>query len=151
MKLQTETFIWAKFDNDISTFFVNHTDQKFLLFQSLQRYMHSYSSPHSNWTSPWLNWKTVFVQLLTGSSMSAKFDNDKRPFFVDKPDQKIFLIQILIGYTNSYSGPHSIIKSPWLDWKTLFVKLHSDNFLSSKLDNMSTFFVDNWDHEFLLF
>ena len=33
MKLHTEVFIGAKFDNDMSTIFLDNPDQKFIVFQ----------------------------------------------------------------------------------------------------------------------
>ena len=148
MKLHTDTLLSAKFDNDMSTFFVDNPDQKFALFQHLLGCIHFYSSPHFIWTSTWLDWKTLLklVKLRTETFISAKFDNDMSTFFVDNTDQKCLLLQNLLGCLHSYSSPHSIWTSPWLDWKTLFVKLLTDTHLSAKSDNhMSTFFVDNPD------
>ena len=65
MKLNTDTFIGAKFDNDTSTFFVGNPEQFFFLFQNLIGRINSYSSNHFIWTSPWLDWKTFFLKLLT--------------------------------------------------------------------------------------
>ena len=62
-------------------------------------------------------------------------------FFVDNADQKSPVFQNLLVCIHSYSSPQSIWTSRWLDWKTLFVKLQTDNILSAKFDNdMSTFF-----------
>ena len=73
-------------------------------------------------------------------------------FNLDNPDQIFVLLQNLLWCIHSFSCPHSIWTSPWLDWKTLFVKLHTDTLLNAKFDNdMSTFFVDNPDQKFLLF
>ena len=146
MKLLTDTLLSAKFDNNMSTFFVDKPDQKFLLFRFLIWCLHSYSSPHFIWTRPRLHWKTIFLKLHTPTLLSAKFDNEMSTFFVDNPDEKILLLQNLLGCLHSYSSPHSIWTSPWLDWKTLFLKLHTDTLLSAKFDNdMSTFFVYNPD------
>ena len=140
----------AKFDNDKSPFFVDKTDQNFFLFQSLLGCIHSWCSPRFNWTSSWLDWKTLFVKLLTENFIGANFDNDISTFFVDYTDQKFLSLQSLLGCKISYSRPHSIWWSPWLDWKTLLVKLHNDTFLSAKFDNdMSSFFVDNPKKHFL--
>ena len=43
MKLPTEIFLRAKLDNDMSTFFVDNSDQKFLLFQNLGAYKDAYT------------------------------------------------------------------------------------------------------------
>ena len=152
VKLHTDAVLSAKFDNDISTFFVDNTDQKMFLFQHLLGCIHSYSSPHSIWTSPWLGWKTLFVKLHTDTLLSAKFYNDMSAFFVDNPDQKFLWFQHLLGCIHSYSSPHSIWTRPWLGWKTLFVKLHTDTLLSAKFDNdISPFFKDNPDQKCFLF
>ena len=116
VKLHTESFMSAKFDNDKSPFFVDKTDQNFFLFQSLLGCIHSWCSPRFNWTSSWLDWKTLFVKLLTENFIGANFDNDISTFFVDYTDQKFLLLQSLLGCKISYSRPHSIWWSPWLDW-----------------------------------
>ena len=121
-------------------FILDNPDQIFVLLQNLLWCIHSFSCPHSIWTNPWLDWKTLFVKLHTDTLLNAKFDNDMSTFFVDNPDQKFLLLQNLLGCIHFYSCPHSIWTSPWLDWKTLFVKLHTDTPLSAKLDiDMSTF------------
>ena len=151
MKLHTETFIGAKFDNDISNIFVDKPDRKFLLLQNLQGWIHSYSSPHFIWTSPWLDWKTLIVKLHTETFIGAKIDNDLSNVFVDIPDQSFLLLQNLLGWIHSYSSPHFIWTIPWLDWKTLIVKLHTETFIGAKIDNdMSNIFVDNPDQKHLL-
>ena len=151
VKLHTETFISAKFDNDMSTFFVDNHDQTIFLFQNLLGSIHSYSSPHFVWTSSWLDWKSLFLKLHTDTFLSAKFDNDMSTVFVDNPDQKFFLFQKLLGCIHSYSSPHFIWTNSWLDWRKLFVKLHTKTFIRAKFDSdMSTFFVDNPDQKILL-
>ena len=152
MKLHTETFIGAKFDNDMdmSTFFVDKPDQKYFLLQHLLGWINSYSCPHFIGRSPWQDWKTLFVKLHTETFIGAKLDNDMdmSTFFGDNPDQKFLLCQHQLGWIHSYSigwihsyfSPQSIWTSPSLDWQTLFVKLHTDTPLSAKFDNdMSTF------------
>ena len=136
----------------MSTFFVNNPDQKLLLFQNLLGCLHSYSSTHFIWRSLWLDWKTLFVKLHTETFIGSKFDNDLSNFFSDNPDQQLLLLQHLLACTHSYSSPHFIWTSPWLELKTLFVKRHTDSLLSAKFDNViSTFFLDNPDQKFLLF
>ena len=70
-------------------------------------------------------------------------------FFVDNPDRKFLLFRNLLGRVHSYSSPHFTWPSSWPDWRTLFVKLHTDTFLSAKFENdMSEFFVVNTDNFF---
>ena len=152
VKLHTDTFLSVKFDNDLSTFFVDKPDKKFLMFKNLQGWIHSQHNPHFIWTSPWLDWRTFFVKLHTDTFFSSEFDNDISSFFVDKPDQKFLRFNNLLDCIHSHSSPHFIWTSHGLDWRTHFVKLHTDTFLSAQFDNdMSTLFVDDLDQKFLLF
>ena len=128
MKLHTEVFMSAKFDNEMNTFLVSNSDQNFLLVQNALECIHSYSSSHCTWTNFWLDWKTLFVKLHTETIMSAKLDNDMSTSFIDHPDQKIFLFHKLQWCIHAYSSPISIWASFWLDWRTPFMKLHSETF-----------------------
>ena len=174
----------AKFDNEMSQFFVYNPDRKLLLIQKLQRYIHFYSSPHSIsksawldwkkpfreaayrdcywaqnltmthsfWTSHWHDWKTLFVRQHIETFMSAKFDNDMSHLFAYKQDQRFLLIQNLQECIHSYSSPHSIWRSPWIDRKTPFKNLHTEIFIGANFDNdISTFYVDKADQKFFLF
>ena len=81
--------------------------------------------------------------------MSAKFDNDMSTFLVGNSDQNLLLLQSLLECIHSYSSSYSNWTSSWLDWKKLFVKLHTDTFMSDKFDNdMSTFFVNIPDEKY---
>ena len=152
MKLHTDTFLSAKFDNDMRTFFVANPDQKFLLIQNLLLSIHSYSSPHFIWTNSWLDWRILFVKLHTETFISANFDNDMSTFFVDNHDQTIFLFQNLPVCIHSYASAHFIWTSSWLDWKTVFVKLHRDTFWAQNLTTTWVhFLVDKPNQKILLF
>ena len=96
VELHSDTFLSAKFDNNLSTFFVDKPDQKFILLQNLLGCIHSYSSPHFINKIFWLDWKTLFV-LHSHTFLSAKLDNDMSTFFVDNPDQKVSPFQSLLG------------------------------------------------------
>ena len=151
LKLHTDTFLSAKFDNDMSTVFVDNPDQKFFLFQKLLGCIHSYSSPHFIWTNSWLDWRILFVKLHTETFVRAKFDNDMSTFFVDNPDQKFVSDSKLLASMHYYSIPHFIWKSSWLDWKTLFVKLHIDTFFERKSwQRHENFFRRQPEQKFLL-
>ena len=141
-----------KFDNDISEFFVSNSDKKVFLFQYLLESVHSYTSLHFIWTIARLDWWNNFVKLHSDTFLSTKSDSDMNTFFIANPGQKFFLFQNLLGWVHSYSSPLFIWTSSWLNWRTLFVKLHTDTFLSAKLDNnMSEFFVSNSDKKIFLF
>ena len=147
MKLHTDTFLSAKFEDDKIIFFLGKQVQKLLLFQNLFGCIHPYSSPHFVRTNSWLDWKTIFIKLQTDTFLSAKIGQRLEQYIsVDNPDQIFFLFQNLVGCIHSYSCPHIKWTSSWLDWETLFVKLHTATFSSAKFDNdMCTFSVDNPD------
>ena len=147
------TLFWAQ---SLTTtwilYFVNKPDQKFLLFQNLIRLAHSYSSPHFIWTSSWLDWKVLFMILHTDNFWTQKLTTTWVFVFVNNPDQKLILFQFLLRSVNSYTIPFFNWTSSWLYWRTLFVLLHTDTFLSAKFENdMSEFFVDNTDNFFFFF
>ena len=58
-----EYFLSSKFDNVLSTFFVNDLYQILSLFQNLLGLWHSYLGPQSIWTCPWQDWKSLFIKL----------------------------------------------------------------------------------------
>ena len=94
----------------------------------------------------------LFVKLHTEAFKNAKFDNDLDVFYVDNPDQQFFLFWNPLGCIQFYSSLHFTWASSWLDWKTLFVKQHTDTYMSAKFDNeMSTLFVDNPDKKLIYF
>ena len=120
-------FLSGKFDNVVSTFFVNHLDQKLSLIQNLLGLWHSYIEPQLIWTSPWLYWKWLFMKLHKHSFWAWNWQLSKY-FFVNHLDQKLSLIQNLLGLRHSYIDPQFIWTSPWPYWKWLFMKLQKHSF-----------------------
>ena len=59
-----EYFLSSKFDNVLSTFFVDDLYQILSLFQNLIGLWHSYLGHQPIWTSPWQDWKSFFMKLL---------------------------------------------------------------------------------------
>ena len=116
-------FLRVKFDNVVSTFFGNHRDQNLSLIQNLLGLWHSYIEPQFNWTSPWPYWKWLFLKLHKHRFLSVKFDNVVSTFFGNHLDQKLALIQNLLGLWHSCIEPQFIWTSPWPYWKWLFMKL----------------------------
>ena len=112
-------FLSVKFDNVVSTFFVNQLDQKLSLIQNLLGLWHSYIEPQLIWTSPWLYWKWLFMKLHKHSFWAWNWQLSKY-FFVNHLDQKLSLIQNLLELRHSYIDPQFIWTSPWLYWKWLF-------------------------------
>ena len=87
IKLRTDTFLSAKIGQRLEHFIsVDNPDQILLLFQNLVGCFHSYSCPHINWTSSWLDWETHFLNRHTETFIGAKFYSDMSTFFVDKQD-----------------------------------------------------------------
>ena len=62
-KTAQEYFLKSKFDNVLSTFFVDDLYQILSLFQNLLGLWHSYLEPQSIWTSPWQEWESLFMKL----------------------------------------------------------------------------------------
>ena len=58
-----EYFLSSKFDNVLSTFFVDDLYQILSLFQNLLGLWHSYLGPQPIWTSLWIDWKSPFMKL----------------------------------------------------------------------------------------
>ena len=58
-----EYFLSSKFDIVLSTFFVDDLYQILSMFQNLLGLWHSYIGPQPIWTSPWRDWKSLFMKL----------------------------------------------------------------------------------------
>ena len=58
-----QEFLSSKFDNVLSTFFVEEIYQILPLFQNLLGLWHSYLGPQPIWTCPWQDWKFFFMKL----------------------------------------------------------------------------------------
>ena len=80
-----ERKIWQRHEY----FLLVKQDQNFLMFQNQLRCINSYSSPQFIWTSPWPDWKALFVELPSDTFLCAKFDNDMSIFFEDSSDRKL--------------------------------------------------------------
>ena len=55
-------FLSSKYDNVLSTFFVDDLYQILSLFQSLLGLWHSYLAAQPIWTNPWQDWKSIFLK-----------------------------------------------------------------------------------------
>ena len=58
-----EYFLSSKFDNVLSTFFVDDLCQKLSLFQKLLGLWHYFIGPQPIWTRPQSEWKSLFMKL----------------------------------------------------------------------------------------
>ena len=121
-------FLSVKFDNVVSTFFVNHLDQKLSLIQNLLGLWHSYIEPQYPLNKSLTILKMTFYEIAQAQFLSVKFDNVVSTFFVNHLDQKLSLIQNLLGLWHSYKEPQFIWTSPWPYWKWLFMKLRKHSF-----------------------
>ena len=87
-----EYFLSSKFDNVLSTFFVDHLDGKLALFQNLQRLSQSYAGPHFIWESPSPDWMSLFMKLLKSILMFEHKIWRIKCFFRRPPRRKIISV-----------------------------------------------------------
>ena len=142
----------SKFNNVSTTFFVEQLGQKIIRYHTLFQCWHSSLDPQINWTSPWLDWKTIYVETLNRCFQSSKFNNVSTTFFVEQLGQKIIRYHTLFQCWHSSLDPQTNWISPWRDWKTIYVETLNRCFQSSKFNNVSTiFFVDQLSQKFIRF
>ena len=84
--------------------------------------------------------KMTFYEIAEALFLSVKFDNIVSTFFGNQLDQKLSLIQNLLGLWHSYIEPQFIWTSPWPYWKWLFTKLRKHSFWAWKLTTYKYFF-----------
>ena len=148
--MSRDTFLSSESDNHLSSFFVEQTDQNFLLFLNLLWEIHTYNSPQFSRISSRLDWKTLFVKLIRENFFSSNSGNHPSTFFRGSTKSNFLLFWNLLGGIHSSASPQSSRTSARLDWKTIFVKLSQDSFLSSESDNhLSTCFVEQPNQKFL--
>ena len=146
-----EYFLSSKFDNVLSTFFVDDLYQILSLFQNLIGLWHSYLGPQPIWTSPWQDWKSFFMKLHR-SVFELEIWQRVKYFFRRRP---------ISNYT-SVSEPTRIMTLPLRTsthlnksltrLKITFLETAREYFLSSKFDNvLSTFFVEDLYQKLPLF
>ena len=89
-------FLSVKFNNVVSTFFVNHLDQKLSHSEPtrVMTLLHR-TSIHLNKSLTIL--KMTFYEIAQAQFLSVKFNNVVSTFFVNHLDQKLSLIQNLLG------------------------------------------------------
>ena len=111
----------------LSTFFLHDLYQILSRFQNLLELWHSYLGPQPIWTSPWQDWKLLFMKLHKSIFELEIWQRDST-FFVDDLYKILSLFQNLLGLWQTYLEPQPIWTSPWQDWKLLFMKLHKSIF-----------------------
>ena len=111
-----EYFLSSKFDNVLSTFFVDHLDGKLALFHNLIGLSHSLVDPHFIWKSPSLDWISLFVKLHKSISIFERKIWQNRCFFRRPPRWKIV--------SNSEPTRNvTILRRPSFQLKKLFTRL----------------------------
>ena len=138
-----EYFLSSKFDNVLSTFFVDHLYSMLSLLQNLLRLWHSYLGPQSIWTSPWLDWKSLFMKLHK-SIFELEIWQRVKYFFRRSPIFDIISASEPTRIMTLLLGPSIHLNKSLTILKVTFHETAQEYFLSSKFDNvLSTFFVDH--------
>ena len=130
------TFLWkctsTVFESEIwqrSTYFFRKPPRSKIITHSeptrVMTLLHR-TSIHSNKSLTIL--KMTFYEIAQAQFLSVKFDNVVGTFFVNHLDQKLSLIQNLLGLWHSHIEPQFIWTSPWPHWKWFFMKLRKHSF-----------------------
>ena len=138
-----EYFLSSKFDNVFGTFFVDDLYQILSLFQNLLGIWHSYLGPQTIWTSPWQDWKSLFMKL---TRVFFELENWQRVKYFFRR----WRISNIISFSESTRIMALLLRtSTHLNNSLTRLKITSHEtaqecFLSSKFDNvLGTFFVDD--------
>ena len=147
-----ECFFSSKFDNVLSTFFVDHLDGKLALFQNLQSLSQYYAGPHFIWETPSPDWMSLFMKMLKSILIFEHKIWRIKSFFRRPPRWKIISVSKPTGIITVLRR-HSIqLEKSFTRLKIAFQETAQEYFLSSKFDNvLSTFFVDHLDEKLALF
>ena len=94
-------FSSSKFDNVLTTFFVDDLDQKVAVRQKPTRIITLLHRPSIQLNKSLTRLKTAFHETAQAHFSSSKFDNVLSTFFVDDLDQKLVLLQNLVGLSHS--------------------------------------------------
>ena len=127
-----EGFLSSKFDNALSTFFVDDLYQILSLFQNLLGLWHSYLGPQPIWTSPWQDWKSLFMKL-TRVFFELEIWQRVKYFYRWWPLSNIISVSEPTRIMALLLRTSTIWTSPWQDWKSLLMKLHKSSFWAPNL------------------
>ena len=111
-----EYFLSSKFDNVLSTFFVDHLDGKLALFHNLLGLSHSLVDPHFIRKSPPLDWISLFMKLHKSISIFELKIWLVNYVFRREPRWKNITVLEPTTNVKQLRRP-SFWKSPSLDWK----------------------------------
>ena len=147
-----EYFLSPKFDNVLSTFFVDHPDGKLALFHNLLGLSHTLVDPHFIWKRPSLDWTSLFMKLLKCIlSFELKIWR-VNSFFRRPPRWKIISVSEPTNIITVLRRPSIQLTKTFTRLKIAFYETAQEYFLSPKFDNvLSTFFVDHLDGKLALF
>ena len=137
-----EYFLSPKFDNVLSTFFVDDPYQLFSLFQNLLGLWHSYLGPQPIWISPWQEWKLVFMNLQNCTRVFLELEiwQRVRYFFRGWPISNIISVSEPYGIMTLLRRTSTHLNKSLTRLKITFHETAQEYFLSSKFDNvLSTF------------
>ena len=149
-----EYFLSSKFDNVLSTFFVDDLYQKLSLFQSLRRLWQYYVGPQPIWTSPWQEWISLFMNLQNCTRVFFEIEIWQRVkyFFRRWPISNIISVSEPTRIMTLLLGNSTHLNRSLTKLKITFHETTQEYFLSSKFDNvLSTFFVDDLYQKLSLF
>ena len=139
----TRVFLSSKFDNVLSTFFVDDLYQILPLFQNLLGLWHSYLRPQPIWTSPWQDWKSLFMKLRK-SIFELEIWQRVKYFFRRRPISNITSVSEPTRNMTLLLRTSAHLNKSLTRLKIAFHETAQEYFLSSKFDNVfSTFFVDD--------
>ena len=96
-KVAQAQFLSVKFDNVVGTFFVNHVDEKIITHSEPTRVMTLLHRPSIHLNKSLTILKMTFYKVAQAQFLSVKFDNIISTFFLNHLDQKLALIQNLLG------------------------------------------------------
>ena len=122
-----EYFLSSKFDNVSSTFFVDDIYQILSLFQNLLELWHSYLGPQPIWTSPWQDWKLLFMKLHT-SIFELEIWQRVKYFFRRWPLSNIISVSKPTRIMTLLLRTSTDLNKSLTNWKSLFMKLHKSIF-----------------------
>ena len=141
-----EYFLSSKFDNVLSTFFVEDLYQMLSLFQNPLGLWHSYLGPQPIWTSPWQDWKSGFMKLQNFTRVFFELEIWQRVkyFFRRWPQSNIISVSEPTTIMTLLLRNSTHLNKSLRRLKFTFHETAQEYFLSSKFDNvLSTFFVDD--------
>ena len=151
---EQEYFLSSKFENVLSTFFVDDLYQKLSLFQNLRGLWHYYLGPQPIWTSLWQEWKSLFMNLQNCTRVFFEIEIWQRVkyFFRRWPISNIISVSEFTRIMTLLLWTSTNLNNSLTRLKNTFHETAQEYFLSSKFDNvLSAFFVDDLYQKLSLF